>query len=100
MIKIILSLNVFLFSFWAFGGLNEAKKAKSLANMPMCSGSMSENGLNTWADAAFFQQLKSVESTPSVFESDTAKTYAMPLLTQTPKGDVMLCELSRTSSPL
>ena len=90
MIKIILSLNVFLFSFWAFGGLNEAKKAKSLANMPMCSGSMSENGLNTWADAAFFQQLKSVEATPSVFETDTVKTYAMPTLTQTPKGDIML----------
>ena len=90
MIKIIISLNVLLFSFWAFGGLNEAKKAKSLANMPMCSGSMLENGLDTWADAAYFQQLKTVEAAPSVFETDTAKTYAMPLLTQTPKGEVML----------
>ena len=90
MIKIIISLNVLLFSLWAFGGLTETKKVKSLADMPMCSGTMPTNSLNTWADAAFFQQLKSVEATPSVFETDTAKTYSMPLLTQTLKGDVML----------
>ena len=90
MIKIIISLNVLLFSLWAFGGLTVTKKAKSLADMPMCSGTMSANGLNTWADVAFFQQLKSVKATPSVFETDTAKIYSMPLLTQTSKGDVML----------
>jgi hypothetical protein len=90
MIKLIISFNVLLFSLWAFGGLNEAKKAKSLADMPMCSGTMSASGLDTWANAAFLTPLKSVEATPSVFETDTAKAYAMPLLTQTPKGDVML----------
>lgn len=90
MIKIIISLNVLLFSLWAFNDSNEAKRAKSLADMPMCSGSMQANGLDTWANAAFFAPLKSAEATPSVFETDTAKTYAMPTLTQTPKGDVML----------
>jgi hypothetical protein len=90
MIKIIISLNVLLFSLWAFNGMSTAKKTKSLADMPMCSGAMQANGLDTWADAAFFQQLKSVAATPSVFETDTAKTYAMPTLTQMPKGDVML----------
>jgi BNR repeat-like domain len=89
MVKLIISFNALLFSFFAFFGANESKKTKSLSDMPMCS-TVQDAGINTWANTANFTRIKSVKATPSVFEPDTSKAYTMPLLTQTPKGEVLL----------
>jgi hypothetical protein len=89
MIKLIISLNALLFAFFAMFNAPESKKSTSLSDMPMCS-TMPDVGISTWASTANFSPLKSVKATPSVFEPDTAKAYSMPLLTQTPKGEVLL----------
>jgi hypothetical protein len=90
MTKLIISFNALLFSLWAFFSATESKPAKSLSNMPMCGSSMSESGINTWANVGFLPTLKSVKTTPSVFQTDTSKAYAMPMLTQLLKGDILM----------
>jgi hypothetical protein len=89
MIKLIISFNAILFSIIAFFGSKETIQPKAISNMPMCS-TMQEDGINPWTGNVLFSKFKSIETTPSLFESDTAKGYTMPLLTQMPKGDVML----------
>jgi BNR repeat-like domain len=89
MIKLIISFNALLFSTIAFFGSKESTKPNALDNMPMCS-TMQNDGINPWTGNAFFAKFQSVETTPSVFGTDTSIAYTMPLLTQMPKGDVML----------
>jgi BNR repeat-like domain len=89
MIKLIISFNALLFSIIAFFGSKETIQPKGIANMPMCS-TMQEDGINPWTGNVLFLKFQSIKATPSVFENDTSKGYTMPLLTQLPKGDVML----------
>jgi BNR repeat-like domain len=89
MIKLIISFNALLFSIIAFFGSKETIQSKAITNMPMCSN-MQENGINPWTGNVLFSKFQSIKATPSVFENDTSKGYTMPLLTQLPKGDVML----------
>jgi BNR repeat-like domain len=88
MIKLIISFNAILFSLIAFFGSKETIQPKA-SNMPMCS-TIQDDGINPWTGNVLFSKFKSIETTPSVFENDTSKGYTMPLLTQMPKGDVML----------
>ncbi len=55
--------------------------------MPMCN-TMQTGDINQWTGTTYFS--KSLKTTPSVFGTDSTKDYTMPLLLQTPKGDVML----------
>ena len=87
MIKLIISFNALLFSVFAF--FTSTEKTERISEMPMCS-TMQEGGTNVWANTTIFSTLKSAPTTPVNFENDTAKGYTMPLLTQTPKGDIML----------
>ncbi len=87
MIKLIISLNVLFFSVWTF--FNPNHSAKSNSDMPMCS-TMPNGSINQWGSPIFQLQLKSINASTSVFETDSTKNYTMPLLTQTPKGDVLL----------
>jgi Neuraminidase (sialidase) len=91
MLKLVISLNALFFSIWAFFNVKNVENPTPMADkMPMCSGNMSESGIQTWSQTAFFAPAKSVASMPSAFPSDTSKAYAMPLLWQTSKGDIML----------
>jgi BNR repeat-like domain len=89
MTKLIISFNALLLSLLAFFGSTESKP-KSASYMPMCSSTMQDGGIPTWANTANFAALKSVKTTPSVFQADSTKAYSMPLLSQTPKGEVLL----------
>ncbi len=89
MIKLIISFNALLFSVLAFFGSNESDKTKSNSDMPMCSTVQAE-GINQWTGNALFPNFQTVKTTPSVFATDDTKTYSMPLLTQTPKGEILL----------
>ncbi len=88
MIKLIISFNVVFFTCWAFFA-NQSDKSKSVSVIPMCSPMQAED-ITQWTGATHFSQFKSAKSTPSVFLTEDAKAYSMPLLSQTPKGDVML----------
>jgi BNR repeat-like domain len=88
MIKLIISFNFAFFSVWTFFSSPE-EKSKSITDMPMCN-TMQTGDINQWTGTTYFSQFKSVEATPSVFGADSTKTYSMPLLSQTPKGDVLL----------
>ncbi len=89
MIKLIISFNALLFSVLAFFGSNESDKTKSNSDMPMCSTVQAE-GINQWTGNALFPNFQTVKTTPSVFATEDTKTYSMPLLTQTPKGEILL----------
>ena len=89
MIKLIISFNALLFSVLAFFGSNESDKTKSNSDMPMCSTVQAE-GINQWTGNAIFPNFQTVKTTPSVFATEDTKTYSMPLLTQTPKGEILL----------
>lgn len=89
MIKLIISFNVLFFSVWTFFTSPNEKKTIPLLDMPMCH-TTSEVGINQWGGTAFFPKFKSVQTSTSAFETDDTKAYSMPLLAQTPKGDVML----------
>jgi hypothetical protein len=89
MIKLIISLNVLFFSAWTFFSNPKSEKIKPFSDMPMCS-TMQDDGINQWLGTVAIPKFKSIKATPSVFESDTAKAYTMPSLTQTPEGEVML----------
>ena len=93
MIKLIISFNIVLFSCWTFFA-NQSGKSKSVSEIPMCSPMQAED-INQWTGATNFSQFKSAKATPSfipsgVFLTDDTKAYAMPFLSQTPKGDVLL----------
>lgn len=88
MTKLIISINILLISAWTFFNATEPKN-QFLSDMPMCR-TMQTDGTCQWTGTTFFAQFKSEKATPSVFGTDSTKSYAMPLLSQTPKGDVML----------
>jgi hypothetical protein len=87
MIKLIISFNALLFSVLAF--FDSPEKPKSISDMPMCS-TMQDGGINQWTGTAIFTKLPFTKATPSVFATDETKSYAMPLLTQTPKGEILM----------
>lgn len=88
MIKLIISFNIVFFSVWTFFTSPE-EKSKPISDMPMCN-TMQTDGINQWTGSTYSSEFKSVKTAPSVFLADSTKTYTMPLLSQTPKGDVML----------
>lgn len=73
MTKLIISFHLFLFSFWAFFHANQSEKNTSISDITICH-SIAEEGLNLLGNNP----------------DDSTKAYSMPLLTQTPKGEVML----------
>ena len=88
MFKSVLLVQIFFVSIWAFFQSNELETAKKDVNdMPMCS-SMSLTG-NNWGLSSN-TTFPSTKTTQTPFDFDTAKAYTMPLLAQTPKGDVLL----------
>ena len=88
MFKSVLLIQVFLFSVWAFWSSNQSEKAQSMtANMPMCSAA-TQSGEN-WG-MLFKTSFPVVKMTKSDINFDETKSFSMPLLTQTPKGDVLL----------
>ncbi len=86
MIKLIIFSNALLFSILAF--FNSTEKPQT-ASMPMCSTAQ-EGGTNQWIGQNNFTTYMSRKTTPSVFAADDTKSYSMPLLVQTPKGDVLM----------
>ena len=89
MIKLIISFNVVLFSCWAFFSDHQSDKSKSVSEIPMCSPMQAED-ITQWTGATNLSLFKSAKTTPSVFLTDDTKAYSMPLLSQTPKGEVLL----------
>ena len=89
MFKLTMSVYVLFFSVWAVFNPNKSQKeGPSLTDdMPMCS-TMPQVG-NYWGTTLAID-FPSVKTTPSVLGFDTAKSYTMPLLAQTPTGDVLL----------
>ena len=73
MTKLIITFHLFLVSFWAFFYVNTPEKNASISDITICH-SMGEEGVNFSGNNP----------------DDTTKAYSMPLLTQTPKGEVML----------
>jgi hypothetical protein len=88
MIKLIISFNILFFSFWAFFNANKLEKTTANAPMSMCS-TMPEVATNQWV-TPFNTVFTPVKMMPSTFDFDTSKVYAMPLLAQTPTGDILL----------
>jgi BNR repeat-like domain len=86
MVKLIVSFNALLFSIFAFFSSPKPENAPSFSEMPMCSPKSTE-GTNTWVN---FPTFKSVKTTASIFEMDSTKSYSMPLLSQTPKNEILL----------
>ena len=89
MFKLTMSVYVLFFSVWAVFSPNKPQKAglNLTDDMPMCS-TMPQVG-NYWGTTLALD-FPSVKATPSVFGFDTAKSYTMPLLAQTPTGEVLL----------
>ncbi len=86
MVKLIVFFNAFLFSILAFFSSPKPENTSSFSEMPMCSPKSTE-GINTWVN---FPTFKSVKTAASIFEMDSTKSYSMPLLTQTPNGEILL----------
>jgi len=57
--------------------------------MPMCNTSMVES-VDQWTKLPTSPIFSSVPSGSSAFAIDSTKAYTMPLLTQTPKGEILL----------
>ncbi len=89
MIKLIISFNALLFSVIVLFGSKESSEVSNSSEIPMCNTIQTE-GINQWAGGEHFSKFKSITATPSVFATDDTKNYSMPLLSQTPKGEVML----------
>lgn len=89
MIKIIAFFNVWFFSMVALFSPEEAAKTSADETMPMCNTSMIES-VDQWTKLPSSPVLSSLPAGSSVFETDSTKAYAMPLLTQTPKGEILL----------
>jgi BNR repeat-like domain len=86
MIKLIVSVNALIFSFWTL--FSSSKVEKPVSDMPMCN--IMQTAINPLTGTAVFPIIKSANTTTSIFETDDTKAYSMPLLTQTPKGEVLL----------
>ena len=89
MIKIIAFFNVWFFSMVAIFSPKEEAKTNLDENMPMCNTSMVES-VDQWTKLPTSPVLSSVSSGSSAFAIDSTKAYTMPLLTQTPKGEILL----------
>lgn len=90
MFKIIIAFfNVWFFSMVAFFSPKEVAISNTDENMPMCNTSKVES-VDQWTKLPSSPVLSSVQSGSSAFETDSTKAYAMPLLTQTPKGEILL----------
>jgi hypothetical protein len=72
MIKLIISFQLILFGIGAFFTNKKIEKASLLSEIAVCHSMVEENNFS------------------NVNPDDTTKAYSMPLLSQTPKGDVML----------
>ncbi len=72
MTKLIITFHLFLLSFWAFLNTNTSEKSTSISDITICHSI--EDGINLLNGNS----------------DDTTKAYTMPLLAQTPKGEVML----------
>lgn len=89
MIKIIAFFNVWFFSMVAIFSPKEEAKTNLDDNMPMCNTSMVES-VDQWTKLPTSSVLSSVPAGSSAFAIDSSKAYTMPLLTQTPKGEILL----------
>ena len=89
MIKIIAFFNVWFFSMVAIFSPKEEAKTNLDENMPMCNTSMVES-VDQWTKLPTSPIFSSVPSGSSAFAIDSTKAYTMPLLTQTPKGEILL----------
>ena len=89
MIKIIAFFNVWFFSMVAIFSPNEEAKTNLDENMPMCNTSTVES-VDQWTKLPTSPVFSSVPSGSSAFAIDSTKAYTMPLLTQTPKGEILL----------
>jgi hypothetical protein len=88
MIKLIISFNVFFFSLITLFNSNELENVRPISDMPMCS-TMQETGINSLT-VAQFPTFGTAQTKPSLFKTDVTNAYSMPLLTQTPKGEVLM----------
>lgn len=73
MIKLIISVQFLLFGIGAFFSVNKSENASSISEIPVCNPMLME-------------EVNLLNNNPE----DSTKSYSMPLLAQTPKGDVML----------
>ncbi len=89
MIKIIAFFNVWFFSMVSIFSPKEEAKVNLDENMPMCNTSMVES-VDQWTKLPTSPVFSSVSSGSSAFAIDSTKAYTMPLLTQTPKGEILL----------
>lgn len=89
MIKIIAFFNVWFFSMVSIFSPKEEAKTTLDENMPMCNTSMVES-VDQWTKLPTSPVFNSVSSGSSAFAIDSTKAYAMPLLAQTPKGEILL----------
>jgi hypothetical protein len=72
MIKVIISFQVFLLGIGAFFSSKKAENSSPISEITVCHSVIEDNNFS------------------NVNPDDTTKAYSMPLLAQTPKGDVML----------
>lgn len=89
MIKIIAFFNVWFFSMVAIFSPKEEAQTNLDENMPMCNTSMVES-VDQWTKLPSSPVFSSVPAGSSAFAIDSSKAYTMPLLTQTPKGEILL----------
>jgi len=88
MTKLIILFNAVLLSIFTFFSPKEKTKTISDSAMPMCS-SMPESSINKW-QSSVATEFKSVKANAVNFQTDSTKSYSMPLLATTNKGDVIL----------
>jgi hypothetical protein len=88
MIKLIFSLNVLFFSLFTFFTPSGIKNVKP-TNMPMCN-TTEEGSVNLWTNNVVPTNFVSVKTTDVVFKIDDTKSYGIPLLNETPQGDVLM----------
>ncbi|MDX2071536.1 MAG: sialidase family protein [Haliscomenobacter sp.] len=89
MIKIIAFFNVWFFSMVAIFSPKEEAKTNLDENMPMCNTSMVES-IEQWTKLPSSPVYSSVPSGTGTIAIDSTKAYTMPLLAQTPKGEILL----------
>lgn len=85
MTHFIVSFSTLFFGVWVFSFFKNPTAEAPTSNMPMC---YQVNNLN---NKGLIQPVTQFTTATSVFfDSDTAKTYAMPLLATSPNGDIIL----------
>lgn len=89
MTKFLFFLNAVFISILSFFSPKETAKTNMEADMPMCRAATT-TGLSTWRTDFKTSTFKSISATSIEFQTDSTKTYSMPLLATTTKGDVML----------